>query len=88
VQGHAVALHSGDPDVDPAELAMLDGMGAMSLLMAGVRDPSGAGWLLEIVGDAMSSPSADLGMPLRALMTAAALEAAGARTEAGRLAAR
>lgn len=74
VRGHAVSLHAGDPDTDPAELAMLDGMGAVSLLMAGVVDPSGAGWLLEIVGDAMSSSSADLGMPLRALMTAAALE--------------
>lgn len=79
VSGRAVAMHAGDPDADPAELAMLDRMGAVSLLMAGVRDPSGAGWLLEIVGDAMSAPSGDLGAPLRALMTAAALEAARPR---------
>lgn len=76
VSGRAVAMHAGDPDADPAELAMLDRMGAMSLLMAGVRDRSGSGWLLEIVGDAMSAPSGDLGAPLRALMTAAALESA------------
>ena len=30
---------AGDPDADPAELAMLDGMGASSLLMAGVTRP-------------------------------------------------
>ena len=74
LRGHAVTLHAGDPDADPAELAMLDGFGAVSLLMAGVQDPSGQRWLLEIIGDAMSNNGSDLGMPLRALMTAAALE--------------
>jgi len=75
LSGRVVTVQSTDPDADPSELAMLDGVGAVSLLMAGVVDAEGTGWLIEIIGDAMSEASADLGMPLRALMTAAALEA-------------
>jgi hypothetical protein len=75
LQGHVVTLHAGDDDTDPAELAMLDGIGASSLLMAGVTDVTGEGWLLEIIGDAMSAPMADYELPLRALMALAALEA-------------
>lgn len=77
--GHVVALHAGDPDTDPAELAMLDGIGASTLLMAGITDRSGNGWLLEIIGDAMSAPMADYELTLRALMALAALEAAPPR---------
>jgi diguanylate cyclase (GGDEF)-like protein len=74
--GHVVALHAGDDDTDPAELAMLDAMGASTLLMAGVTDTTGMGWLLEIIGDAMSATMTDYELPLRALMALAALEAA------------
>lgn len=77
--GHVVAIHSGDPDTDPAELAMLDGIGASTLLMAGVADTRGDSWLLEIIGDAMSAPMSDFELSLRALMALAALEAAPAR---------
>lgn len=77
--GHVVAIHAGDPDTDPAELAMLDGIGATTLLMAGITDRNGDGWLLEIIGDAMSAPMADYELSLRALMSLAALEAAPPR---------
>jgi diguanylate cyclase (GGDEF)-like protein len=77
--GRVVAIHAGDPDTDPAELAMLDGMGATTLLMAGITDRTGDGWLLEIIGDAMSAPMADYELSLRALMALAALESAPAR---------
>lgn len=76
LEGNVVALHAGDDGTDPAELAMLDGMGASTLLMAGVSDATGEGWLLEIIGDAMSAPMTDYELPLRALMALAALEAA------------
>jgi hypothetical protein len=75
LRGQVVSLHSGDPETDPAELAMLDGIGASTLLMAGVTDPQGEGWLLEIIGDAMSVSMSDHAFPLRALMALAALEA-------------
>ena len=75
LQGQVVALNANDPDTDPAELAMLDGIGATTLLMAGVTDANGRSWLLEIIGDAMSAPMADYELSLRALMGLAALEA-------------
>ncbi|MEO8108364.1 MAG: GGDEF domain-containing protein [Actinomycetes bacterium] len=77
--GHVVALNANDPDTDPAELVMLDGMGATTLLMAGITDASGQGWLLEIIGDAMSAPMGDYELSLRALMGLAALEADASR---------
>ncbi|HUV49016.1 MAG TPA: sensor domain-containing diguanylate cyclase [Actinomycetes bacterium] len=77
--GHVVSLQASDPDTDPAELAMLDGIGATTLLMAGITDPKGQGWLLEIVGDAMSAPMADYELSLRALMGLAAIEARPSR---------
>ncbi len=58
---------------------MLDGIGATTLLMAGITDRNGDAWLLEIIGDAMSAPMADYELSLRALMSLAALEAAPAR---------
>jgi hypothetical protein len=75
LRGAVVSLHAGDPETDPAELAMLDGIGASTLLMAGVTDPQGNGWLLEIIGDAMSVSMGDYAYPLRALMSLAVLEA-------------
>lgn len=77
--GHVVSLHANDPDTDPAELAVLDGIGATTLLMAGITDSSGQGWLLEMVGDAMSAPMADYELSLRALMGLAAIEARASR---------
>ena len=75
LRGNVVVLNAADPETDPAELVMLDGMGASILLMAGITDVKGRGWLLEIFGDAMSAPLAEFGIPLRSLMAVAALEA-------------
>ena len=77
--GHVVVLSANDPETDPAELAMLDGIGATTLLMAGITDAMGQGWLLEIIGDAMSAPMADYELSLRALMGLAAIEASTSR---------
>ena len=73
--GRVVVLHASDPDTDPAELTILDGMGATTLLMAGISDSVGREWLLEIVGDAISAPLGAYELSLRALMALAALEA-------------
>jgi len=74
--GNVVTLHAGDEETDPGELAILERMGATTLLMAGTSEVSGRGWLLEIFGDAMSAPVADFAIPLRGLMAIAVLEAA------------
>jgi diguanylate cyclase (GGDEF)-like protein len=74
MRGNVVTLHVGDPETDPGELAVLERFGASTLLMAGVTDVAGTGWLLEVFGDAMSSPLGDFAIPLRGLMAIAALE--------------
>jgi len=74
--GNVVTLHAGDEETDPGELAILERMGATTLLMAGITEPPGRGWLLEIFGDAMSAPVTDFAIPLRGLMAIAVLEAA------------
>jgi hypothetical protein len=79
LKGNVVSLVAGDADIDPAELAVLDGIGASTLLMAGVNDRRGEAWLLEIIGDAMSAPMGDYELSLRALMAIAALEASSDR---------
>ncbi len=75
LKGNVVSLGAGDAETDPAELAVLDGIGASTLLMAGVTDGQGQSWLLEIIGDAMSAPMGDYELSLRSLMAIAALEA-------------
>ena len=73
--GNVVLLGATDPETDPAELEILERMGASMLLMAGITSPGDAGWLLEIYGDAMTAPLSDFAIPVRALMALAALEA-------------
>ena len=75
LRGNVVLLGVGDPETDPAEIEILEETGATTLLMAGVTSPDGAGWLLEVFGDAMSAPMSDFAIPIRALMAIAALEA-------------
>jgi diguanylate cyclase (GGDEF)-like protein len=74
--GNVVLLNATDPETDPAEVLILERMGASLLLMAGVTGADGSGWLLEVYGDAMSAPMSDFAIPVRALMALAALEAA------------
>jgi diguanylate cyclase (GGDEF)-like protein len=78
MSGNVVLLNASDPDTDPAEVEILERMGASILLMAGVTGSDGSGWLLEFYGDAMSAPMSDFAIPVRALMALAALEAAPA----------
>ncbi|HEX5017688.1 MAG TPA: sensor domain-containing diguanylate cyclase [Actinomycetes bacterium] len=73
--GNVVLLGATDPETDPAELEILERMGASMLLMAGITSPGEGGWLLEIYGDAMTAPLSDFAIPVRALMALAALEA-------------
>ena len=57
-----------DAEADPAELALLDGLGATAQLMVGVRDSEGRGWLLELYADALSRSRRDIAPAVRALM--------------------
>ena len=75
MRGGVVTLHTADPETDPGERAVLERMGASTLLMAGITDPAGRGWLLEVFGDGMSAPIGEFAIPLRSLMALAALEA-------------
>jgi hypothetical protein len=60
-----------DPYADPAEITFLDSTGGIALLVAGGRDRTGTGWLLEIMGDELSRPMRDLAAPCRALVATA-----------------
>ena len=76
VDGVAVCIETTDPTADPGEVAMLDGMGAVSLIMAGGRQPGGDGWLMELFGDVMSLSLRELMPAVRALVAVALLQAA------------
>ena len=52
--GGSLHLHAGDPEADPAEVALLIKLGATDVLLAGASDGRGA-WLLEIFGDLESA---------------------------------
>jgi len=71
VAGGWFVVEASDPGADPAELALLDGMGAASLLAAGGADDDGRRWLVEVVGDSLSRPMEDVATALRALLPSA-----------------
>ena len=68
----------GDPAADPAELAILDGMGAVAMTAVAARDREGTGWLLEVFADEMSGSVVDVMTALRALAAVAVAEALSA----------
>jgi diguanylate cyclase (GGDEF)-like protein len=76
VEGEAACLESSDPTADPVEVALLDGMGAVSILMAGGRLAGGEGWVLEVFADVMSLSLRELLPAVRALVAVALLTAA------------
>ena len=63
---HLVSVH--DPYADVAEAAIVQGMGCVSLLVAGGTDSEGVGWLIEIFGDEISAAMDDLVPVARALV--------------------
>jgi len=69
--GQARLVSIEDPYADPAESAIVDGMGCVELLIGGGESPSGDRWLIEIFGDELSSTMRSVVAPLRALIALA-----------------
>ena len=74
--GGVLVVNGNDPDADPAELAILDGMAAVSVAMSGCLDHDGTRWLVEVFGDALSGSMSDIALPMRTLVAIAIHEAA------------
>jgi hypothetical protein len=66
--GAAYLVSVDDPYVDAAEAAIVQGMGCVSLLLAGGTDSDGVGWLIEVFGDEISAAMDDLVPVARALV--------------------
>ncbi|MEO8328754.1 MAG: sensor domain-containing diguanylate cyclase [Candidatus Nanopelagicales bacterium] len=75
LKGGVLVVDATDTDADPAELAILDGIGAVGVAIGGCRDTRGASWLIEIFADALSQSLADIALPMRSLMAIAVHEA-------------
>ncbi|HEX5017689.1 MAG TPA: GGDEF domain-containing protein [Actinomycetes bacterium] len=77
VAGGSYAITSDDPTADPAEVAILDGLGATGVIAAGGTESNGDGWLVEIFLDELSIFGQELGGVLRLLVLAALHPASG-----------
>jgi diguanylate cyclase (GGDEF)-like protein len=71
VAGGSYAVTSDDPTADPAELAILDGLGATAVVAAGGHDSEGDGWLVEVFLDGLSSFGQEMAGVLRLLVLSA-----------------
>jgi hypothetical protein len=71
LRGTAYQISADDPATDPAERAILDGLGATGQVAAGGRDLDGDRWLVEVFTDALSRPTQSLSAVLRVLVLAA-----------------
>jgi diguanylate cyclase (GGDEF)-like protein len=69
--GGGYAVTAGDPTADPAEVAILDGLGASAVIAAGGIDDQGDAWLVEIFLDELSILGQELAGVLRLLVLAA-----------------
>lgn len=78
--GGSLHVHAGDPEADPAEVALLAKHGATDILLAGASDGRGA-WLVEIFGDLESADIALAAGVLRLLCAHAVHPAGGLRSE-------
>jgi hypothetical protein len=68
--GHVVEVD--DAYADPAEVALLDGMSCVAVMLAGGWDTrSGSGWLVEVFADEISLPLRGMVGSLRALVAVA-----------------
>ncbi|MFZ0323590.1 MAG: GGDEF domain-containing protein [Actinomycetes bacterium] len=72
--GHCV--HASEPGADPAEVAILDGMGAVAVAVVGSGSAVAGRWLLEVFGDEMSGSLDDVLSAIRVLALVAVAEAA------------
>jgi hypothetical protein len=66
-----------DLTADPAERAMLEGGRFAGVVMAGVRDHEGFGWLVEVFVDDISGDVTTLAAAVRALTACAAVGSPG-----------
>lgn len=71
LEGAAFLVSVDDPAADPSEVAIIQGMGCLTLLVVGDRDVVGDGWLLEIFGDEISAPMHEMPAVCRALVAVA-----------------
>ncbi|HVQ86881.1 MAG TPA: sensor domain-containing diguanylate cyclase [Actinomycetes bacterium] len=69
--GAAHLVTVDDPYADAAEAAIVQGMGCISLLVAGGTDSEGDGWLIEVFGDEISVPMNEIVPVARALVAMA-----------------
>ena len=71
VAGGSYAITSDDPTADPAEVAILDGLGATGVIAAGGAEATGDGWLVEVFLDELSAFGQEMAGVLRLLVLAA-----------------
>jgi diguanylate cyclase (GGDEF)-like protein len=71
LRGAAYQLAADDPTTDPAERAILDGLGSTGLVAAGGVDDEQDRWLVEVFTDGLSRPVRSLPTVLRLLVLAA-----------------
>ena len=71
MRGGSFSVHSRDLTADPAELAILDGLRATSVIAAGGTDNCGDRWLIEVFTDELSAAAPELPSMLRLLLLAA-----------------
>ncbi|MEO8106484.1 MAG: GGDEF domain-containing protein [Actinomycetes bacterium] len=69
--GGSYLVTSSDITADPAELAILDGMGATAVVAAGGVDEHSDSWLIEVFMDELSSSTQEIAGLLRLLVLAA-----------------
>jgi diguanylate cyclase (GGDEF)-like protein len=77
LDGAGTMVRVDDPDADPAERAILEGAGFAAVVMAGGRDRTGQGWLVELFVDDISGDVSGLPSTLRALTACALAEPSG-----------
>jgi diguanylate cyclase (GGDEF)-like protein len=71
IAGGSYAITAEDPTADPAEVAILDGLGATAAVAAGGQDADGDGWLVEVFLDDLSTFGQEMAGVLRLLVLAA-----------------
>ncbi len=69
--GGSYAVAVDDATADPAEVAILDGLGATAVVAAGGTDEHGDGWLVEVFLDDLSTQGQEMAGVMRLLVLAA-----------------